>query len=116
MQYFKNTPRCTPRYSTEPAVSDIFPLCRNDKAPQAEMAIKKNNCDCQKSSYVKQTPCADSGMNRASDYGCTGLAMAFVPEQEFDELNDTEEALACGTLFRKLDMPFQGDKRRNCKC
>ncbi len=51
----------------------------------------------------------------SEQYGCTGLAMAFVPKQEFTELNDAEDALCRGTLFRKLDMPFYGSGRRNCK-
>ena len=39
------------------------------------------------------------------------LAMAYVPYQRFEELNDPCKALECGTLFRALYMPFTGRKR-----
>lgn len=39
------------------------------------------------------------------------LAMAYVPYQTFDDLNDPCKALSSGTLFRALYMPFQGQKR-----
>ena len=39
------------------------------------------------------------------------LAMAYVPYQAFDDLNDPCKALSSGTLFRALDMPFRGQKR-----
>ena len=41
------------------------------------------------------------------------LAMAYVPYQSFEELNDPDKALECGTLFQALHMPFYGPKRRN---
>jgi hypothetical protein len=63
----------------------------------------------------RQGICGCEDGSRDDDYGCTGLAMGFVPNQEFTELNDAEEALCRGTLFRKLDMPFYGQRRRNCK-
>ena len=69
---------------------------------------ENNNAGC-------PSMCRCENTARAEDYGCTGLSIAFVPEQEFDELNDAEEALCRGTLFRKLDMPFYGQKRRSCK-
>ncbi len=40
------------------------------------------------------------------------LAMAYVPYQEFEELYSDEEALYNGTLFKKLNLPFLGRKRR----
>ena len=40
------------------------------------------------------------------------LAMAYVPYQNFDDLNDSPKALECGTLFRELYMPFTGQRRR----
>lgn len=40
------------------------------------------------------------------------LAMAYVYPQEFRDLYDTEEALCHGTLFRELDMPFYGARKR----
>ena len=46
-------------------------------------------------------PCAAAG--NLSGYP---LAMVYAPDQEFDALYDGEEALARGTLFRELDLPF----------
>ena len=40
------------------------------------------------------------------------LAMAYVPFQEFRDLNEPEQALAAGTLFRELDKPFYGGRKR----
>lgn len=38
------------------------------------------------------------------------LAMAYVPYQEFEDLYDGGEALAKGTLFKKLYLPFTGKR------
>lgn len=40
------------------------------------------------------------------------LAMAYVPYQDFRDLNEPEQALASGTLFRELDLPFYGQRGR----
>lgn len=34
------------------------------------------------------------------------LAMAYFPDQSFDEMFDVDEALSHGTLFKKLELPF----------
>ncbi len=67
---------------------------------------------------LPQMPCChnsdrDSLCDKRSDYGCSfpSLAMVYPTEQHFDDLYDLEEALCRGTLFRKLDMPFEGSKR-----
>lgn len=36
------------------------------------------------------------------------LAMAYVPSQPWEELYESEEALQRGTIFRQLDLPFEG--------
>ena len=36
------------------------------------------------------------------------LAMAYVPVQQWQDLYDAEDALHRGTLFRQLDLPFEG--------
>ena len=41
------------------------------------------------------------------------LAMAYVPFQAFEDLNEPAKALECGTLFQQLYMPFYGSRRRN---
>ena len=43
------------------------------------------------------------------------LAMAYVPYQRFEKLYSEEKALARGTLFEELDLPFYGGKRGNAK-
>lgn len=40
------------------------------------------------------------------------LAMAYVPYQRFEDLNEPAQALECGTLFQALYMPFYGQRRR----
>lgn len=41
--------------------------------------------------------------------GCGGvLAMASVPSQRWEELYAPEEGLRHGTIFRALDLPFEG--------
>ena len=45
------------------------------------------------------------------------LASVYAPIQNFDDLYDTETALARGTVFAELDLPFMGDsvyKGGNC--
>ena len=37
------------------------------------------------------------------------LASVYAPIQEFDDLYDKETALARGTVFAELDLPFMGD-------
>ncbi len=73
-------------------------------------ADKENPCG-----YKDEPMCTCRNTPTAESFGCTGLAMAFVPEQEFIDMNDVEDALCRGTLFRQLDMPFYG-KRREPKC
>ncbi|MBP3555781.1 MAG: spore coat associated protein CotJA [Clostridia bacterium] len=73
-------------------------------------ADRPNGCGCVDDHTLR---CDDTPT--AEVYGCTGLAMAFVPEQEFCDINEAEEALCRGSLFQKLDMPFYGQRRRNCK-
>lgn len=40
------------------------------------------------------------------------LAMSYVPNQPFDNLYDAPTALSRGTLFKSLDFPFVGAKRK----
>lgn len=35
-------------------------------------------------------------------------AMVYTPQQSFENLYDKEKALAAGTIFRELDLPFLG--------
>ena len=107
--------------------------CEKTKAVKQEIPERSPSCGCENNNPVSgneqgmhqeyrenrgcgcQGACHCDSAVRAEDYGCTGLSMAFVPEQDFDELNTAEEALCRGSLFRNLDMPFYGQKRRGCK-
>ena len=40
------------------------------------------------------------------------LAMSYVPNQPFENLNDEPTAFSRGTLFKSLDFPFVGAKRK----
>ena len=40
------------------------------------------------------------------------LAMAYVPEQKFEGIKDPACALAAGTIFDALDLPFSGCRPR----
>ena len=42
----------------------------------------------------------------------TPLAMAYVPFQQWGQVNDETEALSKGTLFPELDLPFTGGASR----
>ena len=93
-----------PEHSCTCGCENNVRMAEGERIPRQE----NNNVGCQGFCHCDNTA-------RAEDYGCTGLSMAFVPEQEFDELNTAEEALCRGSLFRNLDMPFYGQKRRSCK-
>lgn len=41
------------------------------------------------------------------------LAMVYSPYQLFRDVYSPDNALARGTLFAELDLPFEGDKKRN---
>ncbi len=112
MQYFRTGGRRGACGCPSPA-SDIFPLCRGDKngVTQAEAPASPRSCGCGNQTWS----CNDVKTPTSGEFGCTGLAMAFVPDSDFDELNSPEEALCRGSLFRMLDMPFMGQKRRGCK-
>ena len=43
------------------------------------------------------------------------LAMMYVPYQRFQNLYEPEKALARGTLFADLDLPFYGTKKWGSK-
>ena len=85
-------------------------VCRNDALLHRLVEGKGNDLPC--FSEEKQS------CPRREDkdgWGLDGypLASVFAPLQSFDELYDLDTALARGTLFSKLDLPFEGDKRIN---
>lgn len=43
-------------------------------------------------------------------YPAFSLAMAYIPKQEWGALYDPDVALARGTLFQNLDLPFIGEE------
>ena len=62
-----------------------------------------------------------AGANHSSGkwdgWGLTGypLAMVYSPYQTFGELYDAEVALKKGTLFKELDLPFEGAGNGSCR-
>lgn len=40
------------------------------------------------------------------------LAMAYVPSQRWQDLYEPEEGFSRGTIFRQLDLPFEGGAGR----
>ncbi len=49
------------------------------------------------------------------DFSCVDsfpLSMAYVPMQKYEKLYEVDKALCQGTLFRALDLPFEGYKRK----
>lgn len=67
--------------------------------------------DMVRNSYNTRNGC-QSLCGTPADYGChfPSLAMVYGPVQYFDELYEINKALCRGTLFKKLDMPFEGAK------
>lgn len=63
----------------------------------------KNNCACDHNDYDTSDWCNQQ----------FSLAMGYVYPQNFEDLNESDEALCRGTLFRKLDMPFYGSRKRH---
>lgn len=73
----------------------------------------KNFCRSDRSGM----PCCDRNSRNSlcsppSDYGCDfpSLAMVYNPAQCFVDLYEQDEALCQGTLFKELNMPFEGSR------
>lgn len=47
----------------------------------------------------------------AMQNGAMVLAMGYVPVQQWQELYEPEEGFPRGTIFRQLDLPFEGGNR-----
>ncbi len=84
---------------------------------------KRDNCGCgdtreRQCNPMERQETPGSGES-CSAHGClTGyaLAMAYMPDHDFDGLFDEEEALSHGTLFRPLEFPFYPGCGGNCGC
>lgn len=63
-------------------------------------------------SAAAQSQNMTEGEGGALSNGQLSLAMAYVPFQEFRDLYEPDEALSAGTLFRELEKPFYGQRRR----
>ncbi len=88
--------------------------------------MTKDNCDlcdivnldhgnCANTARCERHENNDSCKHKKTDW-CDqhfSLAMGYVYPQEFYDLNESEEALCRGTLFKQLDMPFYGPRKRN---
>ncbi len=60
----------------------------------------------------EKTPITD-GQSRRTGWGLEGypLAMVYAPYQQFKDIYEPDRALARGTLFAELDLPFEGGKK-----
>ena len=100
MQYPRNTSRRLLEYQSR----------INRAAVSSEPAA---NYIREKETIAVQAPISDETSMNALSQRPLSLAMAYVPYQEFRELNEPEAALAAGTLFRELDKPFYGPRGRS---
>ncbi len=79
---------------------------------------ERSGCSCGQSRERDETTREESGCGR----GCMTdrrlesfpLAMVYSPDQEWRELYSEEEALAHGTMFKELELPFY-PACRSCK-
>ena len=55
-------------------------------------------------------PSCNIECDRRPSWGLEGypLAMVYTPVQRFGNMHDLDNALASGTLFKELDLPFMG--------
>ncbi len=70
----------------------------------SESHCEHNHTECGDTSS-RSDSCNESCINHPRMCGFP-LAMAYVPEQEWEGIMDDEEALRRGTLFEKLDLPW----------
>ena len=64
--------------------------------------------------YPLQPPCNEGEIAQGGVDGCTempSLAMVYAPKQSWDGVFKPEEALAHGTQFAALVLPFEGGER-----
>ena len=71
----------------------------------------RSSCGCMRSQNAKpQTPQAyrnNYSEHKIAGCGeCTGLVMAFVKKQSWQNIYPPEKALEIGTVFAELDLPF----------
>lgn len=71
-----------------------------------------NSCPTCESSENRPNGC-NGNRDCNGGWGLTGypLASVFAPLQEFEDIYDLATALNRGTVFSKLDLPFEGDRR-----
>lgn len=83
-------------------------LCRNAQSREERAPSCRD---------VKNDTCA---LGERSTWGLTGypIASVYAPLQSFTELYDHATALRQGTLFKELDLPFEGISvtRGGCGC
>ncbi len=83
------------RYKNGPTVR-----CR---VPQQVSPVRGASCPVASCEYA---------VEQLSDIDGLHLAIAYVPNQKFEELYEIDAAFCAGTLFKALDKPFTG---RCCK-
>lgn len=83
-----------------------------------DMMQRPSHCSCGDVSGIGREECSgrtvcDCGENSLG-LGGYPLAMVYSPCQKFVELYSVHDALHHGTLFKELDLPFEGGMRGNC--
>lgn len=95
---------CTPCTGNEPRERFEREACG------ASCPLPRSGCECDTSD--ERARCGVGRLAEEDDDTCTGLAMAFVPDHGFHDLYECDQALCEGSLFKKLRMPFCGQRRK----
>ena len=74
----------------------------------SDSLLRRMSCGCGERADEE---CSNGTQCGVSAWGLNGypLAMVYTPVQEFCELYDLDTALNRGTLFKQLDLPFEGE-------
>ncbi len=105
---------CRPNRPEQPERSSCG--CRPNRPEQTE----RPSCGC-RAERSEQTPCGcGDNENTCIDLHSLSirtqglpLVMAYVPDQEWQDLYEAEEALSAGTLFKELNFPLYKACRNN---
>ena len=81
-------------------------------AASEELAALINKRRSDSLTYFKITGNMGNSVQESVFPAETPLAMAYVPFQKWEEPYAPNEALAAGTIFPSLDLPFEGSKSR----
>ena len=88
--------------------------CRGNALARAEQSVTDScGCDGESTGNGNRYPCGENGVEGRS------LAIVYAPIQSWRDAYEPQTALQRGTLFRELDLPFDGKgpvgKGGNCR-